>query len=118
MPPKARRPKRGDIWHLDFTPAAGTEMLMRHFALVLSHNDYNSNVPRAYVAPISTTATVARNTGFQVNLTGAGMRTTGVVDLTQVRAVDMQARNGTFIEAAPEFIIDEALARFAVIFGD
>jgi mRNA-degrading endonuclease toxin of MazEF toxin-antitoxin module len=118
MPPKKRIPKRGEIWSVDFNPSAGAEMMNRHFALVLSDQDFNSVVPLTYIAPISTASRVARNTGYQVNLTGAGTRTTGVIDLTQVRSLDLSARQSSFVETAPDFIVDEALARITSVFED
>jgi len=116
MGPGARKPKQGDIWHLDFSPAAGNEMLERHFGLILSANGFNQAVPRVFIAPISTVASLARSKGLQVNLTGAGTQTTGVIDLTQARAVDLRARNGSFVETVPDVILQDAIARFRAIF--
>lgn len=116
MGPGARKPKRGDIWHLDFSPAAGTEMLYRRYGLVLSADEFNKAIPRIYIAPVSTVSSIARSSGFQVNLSGAGTQTTGVIDLTQARAVDLRARNGSFVESIPEDILQDVLARFRAIF--
>ncbi|EGF89901.1 protein pemK [Asticcacaulis biprosthecium C19] len=114
---KAQRPRRGDIYHLDFTPSAGKEMVGKHFAFIISPEGYNTR-GLAYVAPISTGGNLARSEGLAVSLTGAGTKTTGVIDLTQIRAVDLAARSGKFVETAPGAINDEVFARIYPIFTD
>ena len=118
MPPGAKHPKRGDVWHLNFSPAAGREMKYEHFAIVVSPDAYNRRTNLIYVAPISTTANLARNVGFQVSLSGAGTKTTGVVDLMQIRAVDFKSaeRKATYVERLPAHIVEEVLQRIAPIF--
>lgn len=119
MPPGARQPKRGDVWHLNFSPAAGSEMKFEHFAIVISPDEYNRRTRLIYVAPISTTANLARSAGFQVSLSGAGTRTTGVIDLMQIRAVDFRSpeRKVSYVEHLPDHIVEEVLLRIAPIFG-
>lgn len=46
---------------------------------------------------------------------GSGTKTQGVGMCNQPRTVDLISRRGKFIELAPEFVIDEALARVRVI---
>ena len=120
MPPGAKHPRRGDVWHLNFSPAAGQEMKYEHFAIVISPDEYNRRTNLIYVAPISTTANLARNVGFQVSLSGAGTRTTGVIDLMQIRAVDFKSaeRKVSYVEQLPGYIVDEVLQRIAPIFTD
>jgi mRNA-degrading endonuclease toxin of MazEF toxin-antitoxin module len=118
MPSSAKYPKRGDVWHLNFSPAAGQEMKYKHFAIVISPDAYNRRTNLIYVAPISTTANLARNVGFQVSLTGAGTKTTGVIDLMQIRAVDFKSaeRDVSYVESLPDYIVDEVLQRITPIF--
>ena len=118
MPPGLKHPRRGDVWHLNFSPAAGQEMKYEHFAIVISPDEYNRRTNLIYVAPISTTANLARNVGFQVSLSGAGTRTTGVIDLMQIRAVDFKSaeRKVSYVERLPGYIVDEVLQRITPIF--
>ena len=120
MPPGVKHPKRGEVWHLNFSPAAGQEMKYEHFAIVISPDAYNKLTNLIYVAPISTTANLARNVGFQVSLSGAGTKTTGIIDLMQIRAVDFKSseRKVSFVERLPSYIVDEVLQRIAPIFAD
>ncbi|ESQ88045.1 hypothetical protein ABAC460_17790 [Asticcacaulis sp. AC460] len=93
-------------------------MKYEHFAIVISPDAYNRMTNLIYVAPISTTANLARNVGFQVSLSGAGTKTTGVIDLMQIRAVDFKSaeRKVSYVEKLPSFIVDEVLERIAPIF--
>ncbi len=118
MPPGAKLPKRGDVWHLNFSPSSNREMKYNYFAIVISPDDYNRRTNLIYVAPIRTTAHLARSVGFQVTLTGAGTKTTGVIDLMQIRAVDFKSteRNASYVEQMPRHIVDEVLHRIAPIF--
>jgi mRNA-degrading endonuclease toxin of MazEF toxin-antitoxin module len=54
--------------------------------------------------------------GFAVPLTGSGTKTTGIVRCDQPRALDLPARGGKKLEAIPEAIVDEVLARLSPIF--
>src|SRR5688500_12770007 len=47
------RAKRGDLVHLNFSPAAGHEMADRHLALVLSPASYNRKTGMAVVCAIT-----------------------------------------------------------------
>lgn len=115
--PGARKPDRGDIYHLDFTPAAGKEMIGKHFAFVISPRVYNER-GMAYVAPITTGGNLARSQGLSVALSGTGMKTTGVIDLTQIRAVDLVARNASFVEKSVAAVLYEVFDRIYPIFTD
>lgn len=114
---RAQKPKRGDIYHLNFTPATGKEMTGEHFAFVLSPEGYNTR-GLAYVAPITTGGNLARSEGLSVSLMGAGTKTTGVIDLTQIRAVDLAARKATYVETTPQYIQGEVFDRIFPIFTD
>ena len=115
--PGSRKPERGDIYHLDFTPSAGKEMAGKHFAFVISPKAYNAR-GLAYVAPVTTGGQLARSEGLSVTLSGTGMRTSGIVDLTQIRAVDLAARNAVFIEASVQAVIYDVFDRIYPIFTE
>lgn len=112
---RTQRPRRGDIYHMNFTPAAGKEMVGEHFAFVISPEGYNSR-GLAYVAPVTTGGNLARSEGLAVSLMGAGTKTTGIIDLTQIRAVDLAARAAKFVETVPPAIVDDVFARIYPIF--
>lgn len=103
-------PDRGDILHLDFDPTLGKEQQGQRYALVLTVVDFN-RFGLALVAPITQGGQFARENGFTVSLTGAGTKTQGVVLCNQVRMLDFKQRNGKIAETAPEFVVDDTLAR-------
>lgn len=70
----ATKCKRGDIVHLDFDPAAGTEMKDKHYALVVSPDDFH-RLGLHIVCPISGgNAGAARDAGYLVSLMGCGTK--------------------------------------------
>jgi mRNA interferase ChpB len=68
------------------------------------------------VLPITSGGSFARMAGFAVALTGAGIRTMGIVRCDQPRALDLSARHGKKLESVPAAIMAEVLARLAPIF--
>jgi mRNA interferase ChpB len=109
-------PERGDIYHLDLRPSAGREQTGKHYVVIMTGRDYNAtHLP--YVAPITTVGNASRAGGTYVSLSGAGIPITGIIQLDQVKAVDLLARNGTKTgDRVPTVIMDDAMARFAAIF--
>ena len=107
--------ERGDIWHVDLDPTRGREQAKPRYVLVLTTRQFNT-LGTPIVAPISTGGEHARRQGFAVSLSGAGTCTTGVVLCHQIRAMDLQARGARFAERAPDFILDEVLARVQPLF--
>jgi len=67
------------------------------------------------ICPITQGGNFAREAGFAVSLIGTGMQTQGVVLCNQPRVLDLQARGGRFVERAPDFIIDDVLAKLATL---
>jgi mRNA interferase ChpB len=65
------------------------------------------------VLPITTGGNFARTAGFAVSLDDAGTKTTGVIRCDQPRALDLAARHGRKLEAVPEHIVNDVLARLA-----
>jgi len=107
--------ERGDIWHVDLNPTSSREERGPRYVLILSPRDFNK-LGTPVVAPITTGGEFARSRGFAVSLSGAGTDTTGVILCHQIRAIDLQARKGRFREKAPDFIIDDVMAKVATIF--
>lgn len=106
---------RGDIWLVDLEPTRGREQAKARYVLVLTPRLINQNGTQI-VAPITSGGQFARTSGFAVSLTGAGTEATGVILCHQIRAVDIKARGGRFLERAPDFITDEVLARVSALF--
>lgn len=107
--------ERGEIWHVDLNPTQGREQANPRYVLILTPRVFNA-LGTPIVAPITSGGNYAREQGFAVPLTGAGTRATGVVLCNQLRALDLKARRGRFLERVPDFIMDEVLARVAPLF--
>jgi mRNA-degrading endonuclease toxin of MazEF toxin-antitoxin module len=106
---------RGDIWHVDLNPIKGREQANPRYVLILTVRAFNQ-IGTPLVVPITTGGNFSRMQGFTVSLSGAGTNATGVVLCHQVRALDLKARNARFSEKAPDFIVDEVLAKVATLF--
>jgi len=108
--------QRGEIWLVGLDPAEGHAQKGRRPVLIVSPEAFNKTTKVPVVLPIASGGNFARTAGFAVPLTGAGTKTTGVVRCDQHRALDLGARNGSKLEAVPDAIMDEVLARLAPIF--
>lgn len=106
---------RGEIWRCDLSPSAGREQKGPHFVLIVSPRGFNrGGVP--LICPITTVGNYSRMKGFAVNLSGAGTAVTGVIQVDQLRALDMAARRGRAAnEKVPDFIMNEVLEKISVI---
>lgn len=112
-------PKRGDLIHLNFSPSAGHEMALRHYALVLSATEYNRKSRMAVVCPITSKS---RGWPFEVALpdqllpdkNGIGP-VTSVVVADGIRQVDYREREAAFIAKAPQEVIEEVLAKLLAL---
>ena len=98
-------PEQGDIVFLEFDPQAGHEQKGKRPALVASNNTYNQFTNIAMVCPITNTD---KNFPLHVKL-DERTKTTGVIMCEQVKALDIQARNVSFYEKAPEDILEEVV---------
>lgn len=106
---------RGDIVLVGLNPTKGREQQgdMRP-ALVLSKAEFNA-LGIVMVAPISQGGDFARYAGFASPLGGSGTETQGVVLVNQIRMLDLETRQAKKIEVAPQFVVDDALARLQAI---
>jgi len=107
---------RGDIYLVSLDPTAGREQQGTRPVLIVSPSAFNRITNTPVVLPITGGGNHARTNGFAVTLMGAGISTTGVIRCDQPRAIDLNARHAKKLESVPEFIMDEVLARLAVIF--
>lgn len=107
--------ERGDIYLVSLDPALGHEQRGTRPVMVVSPAPFNRLTGAPVVLPITTKGSFARVAGFAVSLDGAGMRTTGVVRCDQPRTIDLRARGGRKLEAAPVMIVNDVLARLTAV---
>ncbi len=107
--------QRGDVWLVSLDPTAGHEQRGTRPVVIVSPAAFNELTRTPVVLPITTGGSFARRRGFAVSLGGTGTRTVGVIRCDQPRTLDLAARNGKRLEAVPEPIMDEVLARLAAI---
>ena len=107
--------ERGDIYLVSLDPTSGHEQQGARPVLVISPGAFNRLTKTPIVLPITSGGNFARTAGFAVSLIGAGTQTTGVIRCDQPRALDLGARRARRLEAAPETIVEEALAKLAAI---
>lgn len=106
---------RGDIVRVNLNPTVGREQQGEFRpALVLSPAAFNL-MGVALVAPITQGGDFARYAGFAVSLSGSGTETQGVVLANMIRTMDLVARSAKKIETAPDFVVEDALARLRAI---
>lgn len=108
--------ERGEIWMVALDPIAGSEQAGTRPVMIVSPGVFNRKLRVPIVVPITRGGDFARSAGFAVSLSGAGLKTDGVVRCDQPRALDLRARAGRRIEAAPDYIVDDVLAKVAAIF--
>ena len=93
--PPAYMPHRGDVIHTDFSPSAGTEMALKHFAVVLTTRSYHEKTGRAVVCPIT-----SKTKDFPFNLPIPALPPhlpeRGAILTDQVRTLDFRARGASY----------------------
>jgi len=99
-------PKRGDVVWVDFDPSSGHEQAGTRPAIILSEHTFNEIIGLALVAPITSRV---RGHGFEVVLSGKNI--SGVVLCQQVKTMDYEQRRLSFIEKAPQKVINEVLKK-------
>ena len=107
--------ERGDIIELTLDPTAGREQRGRRRALVLSPREFNCVAGVVFIAPISEGGEFARDIGFTVPLSGTGLASQGVVLCHQTTSKDVNAREPRKIEHAPDYIVNDVLARVRAV---
>lgn len=108
--------ERGDVYLVSLDPTSGHEQRGTRPVLIVSPGAFNRLTKTPLVLPITTGGNFARTAGFAVSLMGAGTETTGVVRCDQPRALDIGARHGRRLESVPASVMDDVLAKLAVLF--
>ena len=104
----------GDIYYVALDPTKGKEQQDSRYVLIISPKDFNK-FGTPLVCPITQGGNFARNRGFAVSLAAAGTNAQGVILCNQPRTLDITARGGQFSEKAPDFIVNEVIARFQTL---
>lgn len=114
MGPRARVPKRGEIYSIDPNPVVGREMRDRHYWVVLTPEAVNVH-GIAIVVVVSTAAAGPRAAGLTVPVSGNGV--TGVAVCTHLRSFDLRSRltdgSARLAGAVDAATVDEIAARVA-----
>ena len=88
-------PERGDVIHTDFSPSAGSETALKHYAVVLTPKAYHERIGRALVVPIT-----SKVKGFPFHLPLRALPPqlpdAGEVMTDQIRALDLRARGSRY----------------------
>jgi mRNA interferase MazF len=100
-------PDRGDAVWITLNPQAGHEQAGRRPTVVLSPVAYNGKVGLAILCPITNQI---KGYPFEVVLP-SGLAVTGAILSDQVKSLDWQARNASFICALPPATITEVLQK-------
>jgi mRNA interferase ChpB len=106
--------RRGDIYMVSLDPASGHERQGWRPVLVVTPAKFNEVTGVPVVLPITSGGRFARSIGFAVPLSGS--KTTGIVRCDQPRALDLRARKAKRVEALPEGVVADVLARLAPLF--
>ena len=94
---------QGDIIYLDFNPQTDHEQKGRCPAIIITNNLFNKYSKMLMVCPITNTI---KNHPFHITLDNR-TKTTGTILCDQARTLDISARNASFVEKAPEDIINK-----------
>jgi mRNA interferase ChpB len=81
---------------------------------VLSPKKFN-RFGSTLIAPVSQEGQYAREKGFTVSLAGTGIMTQGVVLLNNIRMLDISARQSEKVDIAPDYIVNECIAKLQAI---
>lgn len=106
-------PRRGDIVWVTLNPRRGHEQAGHRPAVVVSPEAYNRKTGLALLCPVT-----SRRKGypFEVPLPD-GLETSGVVLADQVRSLDWRARNAEHAGTLPDPVLQDVLAKLAVLVG-
>jgi mRNA interferase ChpB len=105
---------RGDIYMVSLDPTEGHEQRGYRPVLVVSPTNFNLATKLPVIVPITGGGDFARRIGYAVPLSGT--QTTGIVRCDQPRVLDLTARLARRVEAVPESVLEDVLARTSTLF--
>jgi mRNA interferase ChpB len=106
--------KRGDIYLVSLDPTFGHERQGLRPVLIVSPTSFNETTKLPVIVPITSGSEFARRIRFTVPI--SGIKTTGVVRCDQPRVLDIAARGGRWVDALPDEILADVLAKTATLF--
>jgi len=107
-------PQQGDLVWITLEPHQGHEQAGRRPALVITPTQYNRIRRLAVMLAITNQA---KGGGLEVRLP-AGLKTTGVVLVDQIRTLAYRERRAEFIETVPADLLDEVLGKLNALFSN
>lgn len=113
-------PERGDIIHLNLNPTKGKEMRGERYAIVYTPSNFNRS-GFVGVCPITQgigDKFVQDDCKLYVSLQGSHCKTNGRIFCHQHRVIDLKEKDGSFIEKADEFIVEEMMSVLDAIIFD
>ena len=96
---------QGDIIKINFNPQSGHEQSGYRPALVVSNNFFNKNINLVIVCPITKTK---RDYPLHVEL-DSRTKTAGVIMCEQIKALDINSREYSFVESVPQDILEDVV---------
>jgi mRNA interferase MazF len=115
--PASGKPKRGEIWWVNFDPTVGTEIRKRRPAIVVS-SDAVGRLPIKLVAPITDWKAAFAQNVWHVRIdpdAANGLTKSSAVDVLQLRGMDTLRFISRMGEVAPDKMEEIVLAIGAVI---
>ena len=106
--------KRGDIYLVSLDPTEGREQRGSRPVLIVSPTAFNEATKLPVICPITNGGDFARRLGFAVPI--MGIKTTGYIRCDQPRVLDLTIRNGHKVDTLPMPILNEVLAKVAILF--
>ena len=104
-------PDRGDIVWITFNPTSGHEQAGHRPAVVLSPGKYNVKAGLCICCPITFQV---KGYPFEIALPN-GLPVSGVILADQVKSLDWQERQASFVCRIPPVIVDEILEKLSVL---
>ncbi|WP_125590172.1 type II toxin-antitoxin system PemK/MazF family toxin [Companilactobacillus jidongensis] len=99
-------PKLGQIIYINFSPSAGSEIVKRRPAVVLSNNILMETTEYVWVAPISHGSYNGVDYPLHIQL-DERTKIDGTVYIEQLKSFDYCARDWQFVEEIPEDLLEE-----------
>lgn len=106
-------PDRGDVVWITLNPQAGHEQAGRRPALVLSPATYNERAGLAILCPITSQI---KGYPFEVRIP-EGLDVSGVILADQVKSLDWQEREASFLCSVPPVTLQEVLQKLSRLLG-
>ena len=104
-------PDQGDVIWIMLNPQSGHEQAGHRPAIVLSPKSYNTRVGLLICCPITSQE---KGYPFEVKIP-SGLPITGVILADQVKSLDWQARNASFICKLSHTIVEEVNYKLGIL---